>query len=136
MGKSTRRPVNVRVPKRVKIGARVYSIDMTADGWVNRPDQDHDRTGWGQTYHKKMQIFINPELSEYARRETLMHEVLHCLYAVSGADVRNSVGHGNDEFDIEEYTVSRLEAPMMSFLIDNPELVAYLVIGEHSELVK
>lgn len=117
-------------PKRVFIGPKPYKVHWDEKAWLNRPDTESPRSAWGLTVHQKAEIYISPELNEYNKRETLLHECLHALFACSGSDIRNAVGNGNAEFDFEEYVISRLEGPMMGLLLQNPKLLAYLVIGE------
>lgn len=121
--------VTVKYPKHVKIGAKSYKIHWGAGEWINRPDDKREEGSWAMTNHPKLGIWINPELHPVNKRESLLHEILHTLYAVSGGDVRNVVTHETVGLDVEEYTVTRLESPMFAFLIDNPAVVAFIMIG-------
>lgn len=122
--------VTVGYPESVKIGAKSYQIHWTAEEWMERPDEKREEGAWALTSHPKLGIWILPELHPVNKRETLLHEVLHCVYASSGGDVRNmTMNHASDTLDIEEYTITRLEAPLMAFMIDNPDVLAFIVIG-------
>jgi hypothetical protein len=120
-------------PTQIKVGALIYTVHWTAEEWMNRPDVGRAEGDWALTNHPKLGIWIWPELNEQNKRGTLLHEALHTLFAVSGADVRNAINAAGEGFDVEEYTISRIENPLLSFLIDNPEVVAYIMIGEQSE---
>lgn len=123
--------VKIRQPTEVKVGARTYTIDWSQDGWQKSQDGEHDaRSAWATTNHEKLTIHIKPTLASYNKRCTLLHEILHALFSITGADVRNAVGNSGEDFELEEYLICRLEEPLMSVLIDNPELLAYLVIGK------
>lgn len=122
--------VKIKYPKSVKIGAKSYKVHWSADAWLNRPDEKKQDGDWGMTNHGQLGIWILPDLHPMNKRETLLHEIIHTLYASSGGDVRNiAVNHSVESLDIEEYTVCRLEAPMMAWMIDNPAVVAFIMIG-------
>lgn len=133
MANGKRKPVNVRKPTSIKVGALTYTVHWSAEEWLERPDEGRNEGDWALTNNPKLGIWIWPELNEQNKRGSLLHEVLHTMFAVSGANVRNAVGAGDEHFDIEEYTISRIEGPLYAFLIDNPEVLAYIMIGEHSE---
>lgn len=116
-------------PTKIKVGARVYRIDWSAEGWIKALEDGaaEGRTVWARTNHPDLLINVRNDLADYNQRCSLLHEILHCIYAISGADVRNAVGLQDPEFDIEEYTICRLEEPLMAAMIDNPEVFAYLV---------
>jgi hypothetical protein len=129
---TTAKTITVKKPTTVKVGALTYTVHWTAEEWLDRPDVGREEGDWALTNHPKLGIWIWPELEEQNKRQSLLHECLHTLFASSGADVRNSINGAGDGFDVEEYTISRLESPLMSLLIDNPEVVAYIMIGETS----
>jgi hypothetical protein len=123
--------VRIKYPKRVKIGAKSYKIHWSAEDWLNRPDENRKDGDWALTSHPFLGIWIFPELHPQNKRETLLHEILHCLYANSGGDVRNIAMNQASEagMDLEEYMVCRLEAPMMAWMVDNPGVAAFIMIG-------
>lgn len=130
MATSNGKTVKVSYPQSVRIGAKSYKIYWDAINWMNRPESDKEDGAWAMTNHPKLGIWVSPELHPENKRESLLHEILHCLYAASGGDTRNiTMNHAADSLDIEEYTISRLEAPMMAWMIDNPEVLAFIVIG-------
>lgn len=120
----------IKYPKRVKIGAKSYKVRWDADSWVSRPDERKEDSCWGVTDHKTLQIWINPELHPANKRETLLHEVLHCLFAATGGDVSNDQMPKHDHSsEAEEFIISRLEAPLFAVLADNPAVLAFIVVG-------
>jgi len=126
--------VTVKYPKSVKIGAKSYDIFWSADEWMNRPEDKREDGAWAMTNHPKLGIWISPDLHPVNKRETLLHEILHCLFAGSGGDARNmTMNNTVDHFDIEEYVITRLEAPLFAVLQDNPGVLAYIVIGADSD---
>lgn len=127
---ATAKTVKVGYPQSIKIGAKSYKVHWSAEDWIDRPEKGQEDGAWGVTNHPKLGIWINPELHPVNKRETLLHEILHCLYSASGGDTRNmTMNSASDTLDIEEYTVTRLEAPMMAWMIDNPGVIAFIMIG-------
>lgn len=123
-------PKAIKYPKYLKIGAKRYKCHWSAEEWLNRPAEDRQESGWGLTDHKVLGIWINPELHEVNRRETLLHEVLHILHATSGGDiVSDMIAKHEHSHEAEEFIVSRLEAPLLLFLMDNPAALAFIVVG-------
>lgn len=131
--KNTRAPVNVGIPTTIKVGAVEYTVHWDEEGWKNRPDDGRLDGEWASTHHDTLAIYIKPTLAPAQQRSTLLHEILHTLFAISGGDMRNAINAAVDGFDIEEYTVERLEPVMLRFLVDNPAVVAFIMIGEHAE---
>jgi hypothetical protein len=127
---SNGKTVTVKYPKHVKIGAKRYKIHWSAEDWINRPADDKPDSAWGLTDHKTLGMWINPELHIMNRRETLLHEILHILHACSGGDVVSEMLPKHEHSsEAEEFIVSRLEAPMFAWMIDNPAVVAFIMIG-------
>lgn len=122
--------VTVKYPKSIKIGAKSYKVHWTAEDWINRPESQRGDSDWGVTDHKLLGIWINPELHPMNRRETLLHEILHALHANSGGDVLSDMLPKHEHSsEAEEYIVSRLEAPLLAVMIDNPSVIAFIMIG-------
>jgi hypothetical protein len=120
----------IKYPKRLKIGAKSYKIHWSADEWVNRPAEDRQESCWGVTNHILLGIWINPELHPTNKRETLLHEAMHALHANSGGDILSDMlQHSHDSHGAEEFIVSRLEAPLFAFMVENPAVLAFIVVG-------
>lgn len=120
----------VPYPSEVKIGAKHYQIHWSAEDWVDRPAEERAESCWGVTNHIKLGIWINPELHPTNRRETLLHEILHCLHANAGGDVlTQTLEHMSSAKEAEEFLVSRIEAGLFAVLQDNPAVLAFIVIG-------
>lgn len=122
--------VTIKYPKHVKFGAKSYKVHWSAEAWINRPEDNRVDGAWGLTDHQKLGIWISPELHSMNKRETLLHEILHVLHAISGGTVVSDMLPKHDHStEAEEFIVSRLEAPMMAWMIDNPAVIAYIMIG-------
>lgn len=116
-------------PKTLQIGAKSYKCHWSADEWMERPNQaEAPSSCWGVTDHIRLGVWISPELEEQNKRETLLHEALHCLHAASGGEVATeALAHMTGPNEAEEFIVSRLEAPLYAFLRNNPEALAYIL---------
>lgn len=120
----------IKYPTKIQIGAKRYKIHWDAESWVHRPDERKEESCWGVTDHKRLGIWINPELHPINKRETLLHEILHCLFACTGGDVAtDALPKHEHASEAEEYIVSRLEAPLLAVLTDNPAALAFIVVG-------
>jgi hypothetical protein len=131
MGNGSGKKVKVTRPNKFRVGSRVYAIKWDEESLEMAKFKGDDTGLWGCTDHASLTTYISPQVDQYNQRVTLLHEVLHCLFHTTGADVRNAVLVKDEDFNVEEYIICRLEEPMMSFMIDNPEVFAYLVVGEH-----
>jgi hypothetical protein len=130
MAKSKKKTVKSTYPTQIRIGSMVYSVHWSREEWDTRPDHPKANDDWGLTNHPKLGIWISPDLDEQNKRGTLLHEALHAIFAATGADVRNTINAAGEGFDVEEYTVSRIENPLLDFLVNNPSVVAFITNGE------
>jgi hypothetical protein len=81
----------------------------------------------GYSDHKELEIVLDPAVSESARRETLWHEIKHCLipkYKPSFATFKEDA-----DFDFEEWYIALSSPGELGVLRQNPDLVAYLMDG-------
>lgn len=107
------------MPSSVRVGPYVYTISQDVAKL-----QEHERKQRGAysgySDHSKMEIVVGPEEAACSQRETLWHEVKHCVIHLFG-----EYGKQDDE------TYVRRTAPMeLAVLRDNPELVAYLLASD------
>lgn len=116
-------------PKRVKIGPYDYNVIWTEDTIAayesdGKFSGDYSGegylAGWGD--FRSGNICVDSRLAPAAQKSTLLHEVLHQVFTVSGYHCRlDDEGSGR-----EERIVSALENPLLAVLRDNPQLVRYL----------
>lgn len=119
-----------RMPSQVKILGRTYSVGTSAkplpDNWEDSPD-DAD----GRTNNHKLAIWIYEGLSRGMQQETLVHEILHTCISFCTPGIRNVI-IGRDKsdvwaFDFEEWFVEVLDAPLLTVMRENPDLMDYLL---------
>jgi len=109
-------PLATPMPTSIKVGPYVYRVDED-EREIRK--FEHNRSGayGGCTDHALQTIHIDPTLAPTQRRETLWHEVKHCVVYLFQWDGKKA----------EEEAI-RMMAPMeLAVLRDNPELVAYLL---------
>jgi hypothetical protein len=107
----------MKIPKIAKVGPLLYDIvekkkvgPKTKDGSIY----------FGFTKHEKQSIAINKLLRDGLKRETLLHELLHCCVLQSGLQC---------DYDEEERIVASLSPLILQVLRDNEDIVEYLLNG-------
>lgn len=120
----------VERPGSVRIGPHDYTILWSKKSWNKylHPKQAEENVGKCQSM--KNRIFINSwETSLSQQQDTLLHEILHAVYALNGwtdydwgwpktEDVSRS--------DLEEHSVRLITPHLLDILKHNPELTAWL----------
>ena len=101
------------LPERVKVGSVVYEVVVgERDGILERLDR------WGETSHGERRIYLNSKVPVGQGRDTLWHEIVHCVARHTSLDVT----WGAEE---EDY-VERLETALLMVFADNPEVLGML----------
>lgn len=123
-------------PTQIFIGHRVYDVRwMDEQAWKHQGHTEEDVGVFGPS---EGVIYLLTErhgkpITEDYLREVLLHEVLHGVAfqaATSGAwAVVSKAKHDYEE--IEEWLVNAWSPPLIQLLIDNHELLEYLV-GDRS----
>lgn len=108
-----------KLPKTVKVGTLTFDIIESDDDW-NIEEGADEVNFFGQSQFFDQRIVINPGIKFDAKRETLMHELLHCCFHQTGAPL---------SFDDEELVV-RCLAPLLINLLESNKQVAKCLIGE------
>jgi hypothetical protein len=123
------------MPASIRVGSVTYRVIMdTAE--VKAESDAANARGDGEwlafSDHDKLIIGLNPDRAPDANRVTLLHEILHCALRHSGAmpnTYADIVYEARDRvagLTVEEFTVAAMAGPLLSVLLDNPDLVAYL----------
>jgi len=123
------------MPASIRVGAVTYRIIMetaevkaVSDAAVARGDGEWEAF----SDHDKLIIGLNPDHAPDKNRVSLIHELLHCALRHSGASVNtyaDVVYEARDRvggLTVEEFAVAAMAGPVLSVLLDNPDLVAYL----------
>ena len=105
-------------PKAVQVGPYRYTVECDQAA-IDRAGQEMGGNLAGHANHAALRIDLAPDLARDYEAETLLHEVLHGVFCVTGI--------GRDFRDAEEPIVARMAPMLLDVLRRNPDLVAYLV---------
>lgn len=111
-----------KAPRYMKVGANTYSLRITKKAWKRLMATDvtaHESCGY--TSINDHEIVIDPEMSETNVKSTVVHEVIHALLEDTGVTWPLSEGIDQEE------TLCRILGPrLFAWLVDNPDLVAWI----------
>lgn len=105
--------VGVSLPDKVKIGWKLFRVEA----WD--PDVAAATGRFGECDHVKSVIRVDVSHSARQVAETLIHECLHAMMAVSGAN--EAPGARRDQYE-EEHVVATLGSGLLTLAVDNPEV--------------
>ena len=113
------------VPSKVKIGAQIFRVEersVKQDGTLND-------NSYGYTLDQGNLIVIDANIAFNKKQQTLLHEVIHALGMVHAAGMKQP--GGKDEYEVwEHHFIGIWESPMLLFIRDNPEVIAWLQLEE------
>lgn len=107
-----------RLPPVLHVGALVYTVTTDRQVWLEASVRESNEV-YGFTDHLTASIVLDPKQADSVRRDTLLHEVIHCCNETSGL-----AAELGSEWD--ERIARRLTPVLLATLRDNPRLVAYL----------
>lgn len=99
-------------PSNVRVGPYTYTIEYRDNVCDSEPDL------FGLTLSREQRIFISSRQTIECERDTLLHEVMHAVFASSGLF---------KEVDNEERVVATLATWLTMVLQDNPQLAKFLL---------
>lgn len=110
----------MKPPRRLKVGHLSYTVEVDA-----KRCREADVT-YGQSDMRDSTILLSPEQSAGQLRDTMLHEVLHCVMD------QTNIRHGGDKAliptgDDEERLIHALSPALLAVLRDNPRLIAFLL---------
>jgi hypothetical protein len=95
-------------PKTLRIGPYTYTVDSAVpDGLLGQTDPD------------ALKIHLNPAQPRDNERETLLHEIMHAVFALTGMSRKLSSAK-------EESIIRTLSPLLLEVLLRNPKLRDYL----------
>jgi hypothetical protein len=117
-------------PSRIRVGHLTYEVReddaaVTEHGVRNRGEY----AGWSHTPSQQI-VLATKSFTEHLplaldyRRETLLHEVLHCCLRAADCDPDRDAKAGVE--DVEERAVAAMAGPLLAALQDNPTLLSWL----------
>lgn len=113
------------IPNKVKIGAQVFKIEersVKQDGTLND-------NSYGYTLDQGNLIVIDANIAFTKKQQTLLHEIIHAIGMVYGSGQKEP--GAKDTYDVwEHHFIGIWEAPMLSFIKDNPEVIAWMQLEE------
>lgn len=113
------------MPSKVRIGAQVFKIEERSvknDGTLND-------NSYGYTLDQGNLIVIDANIAFTKKQQTLLHEIIHAIGMVYGSGQKEP--GSKDAYDVwEHHFIGIWEAPMLSFIKDNPEVVSWLQLEE------
>lgn len=112
-------------PKKVKIGAQTFRIverSVKQDGTLND-------NSYGYTLDQGNLIVLDANIAFTKKQQTLLHEIIHAIGMVYGSGQKEP--GPKDTYDVwEHHFIAIWEAPMLSFVKDNPEVIEWLQLEE------
>jgi hypothetical protein len=113
------------IPSKVKVGAQVFTIEersVKQDGTLND-------NSYGYTLDQGNLIVIDASIAFTKKQQTLLHEIIHAIGMVYGSGQKEP--SAKDTYEIwEHHFIGIWEAPMLSFIKDNPEVIEWLQLEE------
>jgi hypothetical protein len=120
-------------PSSIRVLGQRYKIDYSIDPkelliW-GEEDGEENKIGAqmaGKSNHSTQEIVVRgePAVSHDSERDTLLHEALHAVFALTNLDQEMS-DHK------QELMVSRLTPAILLLMKDNPEFISYLMEEHH-----
>lgn len=119
MGKSKKKHRMSSKTKQFNIRIRPHKVKVFFSRKALNKHIKHGENLLGLTIADRLEIFINP-IGNSMERETLLHEILHMIWYMSGAT--NQMSHR-----AEEEIISIITPHLMNFLKDNPHIYRYII---------
>jgi Zn-dependent peptidase ImmA (M78 family) len=85
----------------IRVGGQRWAIYLVSERHKKLRDDNGDPCK-GMAYFDECRIYIRRELSEQARDELLLHELLHAVFGVSGA--AHAIGDDKEEDVVRDVT--------------------------------
>lgn len=119
------------MPAKVRIGAQIFKIEERSvkdDGTLND-------NSYGYTLDQGNLIVIDANIAFTKKQQTLLHEIIHAIGMVYGSGQKEP--GAKDAYDVwEHHFIGIWEAPMLSFIKDNPEVIEWLQLEEEQNGAK
>lgn len=122
-----------RIPRKVKIGVHTWRV-KTGKRQALKFKLETDESTVGYCERRTLRIGLDTSVPKQIVRESMMHEVLHAVFACCGMPLDDPMPtFDDDKMQPEEFVVKLMSPVLLGVLRDNPELVAFLLEGEHDE---
>lgn len=113
----------MKIPKKLKIGAHTFTVELTNKKYMGGPTPSEMERGiaigkhwtyFGDMHPGDLKIRINKNVKPSMVQETLMHEVMHAVVELTG--VRNDFKLGR-----EEHIVQAVGHLLTEVFLENPQ---------------
>lgn len=105
----------VQRPESLKVGAKTYRFLWDQENW--------DEGEYGRTNHVKLTISINTmDPAEEQQQDTVLHEVLHCIFAQIG-----NPANYTQITEAEEHWVTTMTPWLHGIMKDNPVVFDFIL---------
>lgn len=113
-------------PESVLVGFLNYRIEYLDETEWLAANEDGDAGGTSRHTQASIRVRMQNEHAEQNIRETLLHEIVHCVWGTTG--VNQLVDSWTPEADkIEEVVISMTTPGLLFVLQQNPVVAAYLM---------
>lgn len=111
-------------PTSVKVGYVDFTIRWLSDEeWRRECPGDQDNSGTTESTEARISIRVPKDGHPVHLRETLLHEIVHACFQVSGLSTENHRAMD----DLEEAFVTRLTVVLIDVLRSNPDVTKFLL---------
>lgn len=115
------------MPETVQVGPHRYQVVATTEAVMEARNNAGNAGLVGHHDAMRCRLTVDPDIPPSQAADTLLHEVLHAVLMVTGADeqlARRKAG-------LDEYVICALTPTLLDVLQRNPDLVAFLVDPDH-----
>lgn len=113
-------------PESVLVGFLNYRIEYLDETEWLAANEDNEAGGTSRHTQASIRVRMQSEHAEQNIRETLLHEITHCVWGTTG--VNQLVDSWTPESDkIEEVVISMTTPALLFVLQQNPVVMAYLM---------
>jgi hypothetical protein len=112
-----------QMPSCIKVGRNMYTVVHDKAQWNDLVQESNvNQSNHGMSNHHRLIIAINPNDALHQKADTLLHEVLHCVWFQASLVSLNPP----TEDEREELTISQLCPWLTLVLADNPQLSLFI----------
>lgn len=113
-------------PKHVVVGVNTYRIYYSKKKWLKyAPHRNPDEHSGLMLPERGVILLTGWQLTGAALRDTVVHEILHALFAEhSFANMPGDLP--GEKSDLEEYIILLITPHLLQVLMDNPELFDWI----------
>jgi hypothetical protein len=113
----------VKRPDMVWVGAKLYTIEYDHDKMMIKCGEER-KALLGVTHHHNLTILIDDGCAEQVIRDTLWHEIMHCIWTDTGM------------YDLtmnEEDIIGLITPRLVSMMRVNPDVMSYMLRSTDNE---